>query len=327
MVWAECGSAFNFDRAKLGEMLDGILAGKYDGSVCLIENKDRWMRMASPICERICRAHNIRVIYTAQTNLNDDEMWTNDIISFITYHAAKQYSGRASERKKKEPSPECIARGKALLDAGISSKKIHEILQAEGYEQISQWTARKYIYLQREKLSTVIPDIESSGVDYRKECTVLGESGDRLLNDILYSHYEKWCIASHRIQMSRRKFLAVFIDCKMTRVGNKTTALPFGAVNRTALCGIRIKGEKLHMAVKTRERTTKTSPLDRFLTFYSEQLRGKELLGRVVVEKYRAYLKAEQITDEISHEEIYKALTMMGAIKQIKGRGFLYKMV
>lgn len=324
--YCETGSAMNYNRKQLTEMLESILSGECDGSTLVVEFRDRIFRHAIELLELICRFHNVEIVYVEQQDLTDEAQLQADLLSIVFLYGIRSYSKRASERKKREPTAECIAEGKALLDAGVSSNKIHEILEQRGH-QCSKWMARRYIFHQREKLAAVIPTSESSGVEYMKACTVPGEAGDRLFYDTIYGHYERWCKANGKIQMTRRKFFPVFTTkYGITCVGVAGMELPPGVTGRTAFRGLRIKGEKLHIVVRTRERNGKANPLDTFLRFYSEQLRGKEMVGRAVVTKYRAYLKAEGLEDSLGHTEIYQALERMGAAKRIKGRGFLYRM-
>ena len=161
------------------------------------------------------------------------------------------------------------------------------------------------------------------GVEYMRTRTVPGEAGDRLFYDTMYSDYEKWCQTNGKIQMTRRKFFPIFsgkyATTSITGQTGQTKAM-------TAFKGLRIKGESLHIAVITRQRSSKTNPLDTFLRFYSEHLRGKEMMGPAIVNKYRDYLRRDGLEDSLGHREIYLALERMGAIKKINGRGFIYKM-
>lgn len=214
-VYQETGSAMNYDRKTLNKLLDEVLSGRWDNSVLLVENRDRLVRFAAPLIEKILRSHGIEIIYTNQEESSDDEVFTADILAVIHFFSARHYSRRVAERRRKVLPPEAIQRGKELIDQGMNVRDIQRKLETEGIRAedgslIGYNILRRNIYHKQAVIEQAVERKESSAEEWKRQFIVKASSSYCLSVVDAHSEYERWAINLGKPVVSKRKFALLF---------------------------------------------------------------------------------------------------------------------
>ena len=119
-VYSETASGFSVERKQLWAMLDKILSGDLDGSTLICADRDRLSRLLIGVFEKICQRHNIAIVFIESKEKTDDEIWTTDLISFITWYSVRYSSKKSGKRLAKPLGEETIKLGLAYLNSGLS---------------------------------------------------------------------------------------------------------------------------------------------------------------------------------------------------------------
>lgn len=211
VVLAEQGSGMNYERKILNKFLDEVLAGKWDNSICLVENRERLVRFAAPLVSKILSSKGIELIYTAQEDNTADQDFSADILACIHYFSTKYYSGRANARNRAHLSEEVIRIAKQRIELGIAVKTVADQMNLEGFRTesgglLSYNILNKYVYQQMKQLSKTIASVESSAKVYKREF-IQETTGDYVLPvHRVYDHYAKWATEKGLIVVSKRLF-------------------------------------------------------------------------------------------------------------------------
>ena len=214
-VYSETGSAMNYDRKTLNKLLDEVLSGRWDNSVLLVENRDRLVRFAAPLIEKILRSKGIEIIYTNQEESSDDEDFTADILAVIHFFSARHYSKRVAERRRKVLPPEAVQRAKALIDEGMNVRNIAQTLELEGYrsergEIIGYNILRRNIYHKQAVIEQAVEKKESSAEEFKRQSIAKASSSYCLSVVDAHSEYERWAVSQGKPVVSKRKFALLF---------------------------------------------------------------------------------------------------------------------
>lgn len=135
-TFQEIGSGINNERPQLLKLLDYILAGRVSVVVC--EYGDRLSRSARSLIVRICEKCGVSVVETRQGDkeskaLTEHEEMVEDVTMYMNVFSAKTNGRRGGEKVKFVASPELKTRIAMLHAEGKSTRKIGEIVIAEGH--------------------------------------------------------------------------------------------------------------------------------------------------------------------------------------------------
>lgn len=106
-VYSDIGSALNYNRENLQELIQDICQNKIERIV--IFYKDRLVRFGFEFFEQLCKIFNIElvIIDNTETNKSKEKEFADDLISIIHYFSMKLYGSR-SYKKKVESAEKCI---------------------------------------------------------------------------------------------------------------------------------------------------------------------------------------------------------------------------
>ena len=285
-IYAETGSGMNYERKILNQLIDEVLAGKWDNSVLLIENRDRLVRFAAPLIEKILSSKGIQIIYTAQEDNTAEQDFSADILACIHYFSTKFYSARSTEKSKRILPPEVIRRAKELMDNGVAVRNIVEIFDKENVrtergEKI-RYNVLLRLYHSQAKIETVIPKIESSIAEWEKLFLERADSSHLLPCSAAYSEYVKWAKSNKKTVMSMHRFSRRFARFEHSSVKLNGTRIRGWA-------GLRIKGKQCHLIRQTKE----MGPIDALLEF-TYQVRKGETLNQAY-KRYKTYCRTKNV--------------------------------
>jgi len=289
VVLAETGSGMNYERRILNRWLDGVLAGKYNNSVLICENRERLVRFAAPLIEKILASKNIDIIYTAQEDNTAEADFASDVCACIHYFSTKLYSGRANARNRAYLSDDVIREAKQRIELGIALKTVAEQLNTEGYRTeggalLTYNILNKYVYQQMKKLSKTIPSVESSAQRYKREF-IEETNGDTVLPiHRVYEHYLNWAERNKLVVVSKRLFGIEFPYAHQAYI--RTEGRQWRSWR-----GFKVKGEALHEHSPEKEVLEET-PKELLLRFARSiaPYKGSQL---AFVKKYRAFCEQE----------------------------------
>ncbi|MBL9165939.1 MAG: IS607 family transposase [Planctomycetaceae bacterium] len=289
-VYQECGSAMNYDRKTMNKLLDEVLAGKWDNSILLVENRDRLVRFAAPIIEKILRAKGIEVHYTAQEDSTDDEDFTSDILAVIHFFSARHYSRRVAERRRKVLSAAATQRAKELIDLGVNLREIVKVLDKEELRNedgspILYNLLRKTVYHKQAIIEQVVSKKASSAEEWKRQFVANASSAYCLPVADAHAEYEQWAIAEGKPVVSKLKFAQLF---------GPSEVIYNASIKRTvnAWKGVVVKGSPLHFIYEARYKPAK-NPLDMLLEF-TRFVRKGEPMGQVF-RRYKSFCKEKKV--------------------------------
>ncbi len=279
----------NFERRVLNKLLDEVLAGKWDNSILLVENKDRLVRFSAALCEKIFKSKGIEAIYFAQEEITDDETLTNDILSVIHYFSAKSYSKRANERRKKVISSEATTRAKQLIDSGMNLREIvtvldKEKLRAEDGSPVLYNLLRKTVYHKQEIIETVVGKTMNSGEEWKAQFTSRASSSYCLAVADAYEEYLSWVSSAHKLPLSKLKFAKLFGPSELIYNAPAKRMV-------SAWKGLVVKGKALHFIYEAKQKTD--GPMDVLLDFTNQVQKGEAL--NQVFKRYKSFCKDKNI--------------------------------
>jgi predicted site-specific integrase-resolvase len=287
-VYQEQGSGMNYDRKVLNKLLDEVLAGRWDNSVLLVENKDRLVRFAEPLVAKILRSKGIEIIYTAQEEVTDDEDFTADILAVIHFFSARHYSKRVAERRRKVLPPEAIQRGKELIDQGMNVRDIQKRLEKEGIRAedgslIGYNILRRNIFHKQAIIEQAVERKESSAEEWKRQ--FVGKASSCYCLSVIDAHaeYEQWAIVQGKPVVSKRKFALLFGPSEQIYHDKKLVS---------GWRGVVVKGRATHFISETKKSVNR-SPLDALLEF-TNQVRKDEPLNQVF-KRYKSFCKEKNV--------------------------------
>lgn len=315
--FSDIGSGLNFLRKGLNKLVEKILSGELDGSVILCENRDRLTRFGYEIIEKIAAHRNIAITYIAQEDINDEALLQADLLSILHIFSTRSYSKRSAERTRKRLSENVLARGKELMDAGLSLKAVTKKLNGEGYRcedgtELNYNTVRKYIFLQSAKLE-VFGAGRNSAKDYVAQFVERGPDNLRTEIRKVYEHYVKWCGETNQEAVSRNKFGSYFRGFEHT-----------WSNEGRAYVGLVIKGTGLGRAVRVKTVKPDESPNQQFERFL-EQLRPFNGYSSEIYESYVSFCRENGIRQPLTHIHVGRLLRRLGNKPKRDGKGFFYK--
>jgi len=286
-VYQECGSAMNYDRKTMNKLLDEVLSGRWDNSILLVENRDRLVRFAAPLIEKILRSKGIEVIYVNQEESSDDEDFTADILAVIHFFSARHYSRRVAERRRKVLSAGVIQRGKELIDQGMNVREIQKTLEKEGIRAedgslIGYNILRRNIYHKQAIIEQAVERKESSAEEWKRQFTSKASSSYCLSVIDAHSEYEKWAIQMSKPVISKRKFALLFGPSEQIYHDRKQVS---------GWRGLIIKGRGIHFLHETAKK--EVSALDCLLEF-ANQVQKEESLNQVF-KRYKSFCKEKGV--------------------------------
>lgn len=307
-IYSEQGSGMNFERRVLNKLLDEVLAGKWDNSILLVENKDRLVRFSAALCEKIFKSKGIEVIYFAQEEITDDETLTNDILSVIHYFSAKSYSKRANERRRKVLTPEATTRAKQLIDQGTNLREIVKVLDKENVRNedgspILYNLLRKTVYHKQDVIETVVAKTLNSGEEWKAQFINKTSSAYCLSVADAYEEYLSWATSAHKLPLSKLKFAKLFGPSELTYNASIRKTI-------SAWKGLVVKGKALHFIYEAKYAQSTAGPMDVLLDF-TNQVRKGESLGQVF-RRYKSFCKDKNVA-ALSKLQLSEAVrTMVG---------------
>lgn len=289
-VYQEQASGMNYERKILNKLLDEVLSGRWDNSILLVENKDRLVRFAAPIIEKILRSKGIEVIYTNQEQSSDDEDFTSDILAVIHYFSARHYSKRANERRRKVLSAAATQRAKELIDQGMNLREIVEVLDKEKLRNedgspILYNLLRKTVFHKQAIIEQAINRQESSAEEFKRHFIGKTSSAYCLPVAEAYSDYEQWAVAEGKPVLSKRKFALLFGPSELIYYAPTKKVV-------SAWKGLVVKGKALHFIYEAK-RYPSTEPMDALLEF-TNQVRKGESMGQVF-RRYKGFCKEKGV--------------------------------
>lgn len=310
--FSEQSSAGNPNRKQFNAMMIEILNRKYDGGILLTEHYDRISRHFRNILQLICDTFSIEFVAVEHNEMSDIDLLMQDFSALFFLYQVKTYGNRAGERLRKEPTLEGLQRGRELAIAGMTVEKAVATLKAEGFENISAWTYRKYI-LHTDETGMLAEERDNSAEKWIKLYIQQGDKGDRLLYCRMWEHYTSFCQKNGLEQLTKRKFYANFRGYKAQNVN--PNRVPAGTPT-LSLFGLKIRGENLHINVATRKIEKMTTDLDIFFKFY-DKYRGQVLTQHELQIHYRKTCK-EQGAETMGRFQLFTACERYGARKVIK---------
>ena len=307
-VYSEQSSGMNFERRVLNKLLDEVLAGKWDNSILLVENKDRLVRFAAPIIEKIFKSKGIEVIYFAQEEITDDETLTNDILSVIHYFSAKSYSKRANERRKKVISSEATTRAKQLIDQGTNLREIVKVLDKENMRNedgspILYNLLRKTVYHKQAIIEQVVSKKESSAEEWKRQFVSRTSSAYCLPVADAHAEYEQWAIGQGKPVVSKLKFAKLFGPSEVIYNASAKRMV-------SAWKGLVVKGKAVHFIYEAKTAQSTVGPMDVLLDFTNEVRQGEALSQ--VFKRYKSFCKDKGVA-QLSKLQVSEAIrTVVG---------------
>jgi len=210
--YTDVGSGISLTRPRFVKMIDGILAGSYDGSVLVCSFHDRVSRFGMDLVIQICRAHNITVECASDNpdQLSDDETLANSILDFCHVYSSRRYSKRAALKRTKQIPQDKLLECIQLLKSGWSVRAISRQMEKDQVvdqfgEPIKFSTLRNHMLRQKEMLDLVIDSLpENSFQRFFKlklrKCSKKAE----LSWQVIIARYEKFCEKTGETKVTTR---------------------------------------------------------------------------------------------------------------------------
>ena len=210
--FTDVGSGISLTRPRFVKMIDGILAGSYDGCVLVCSFHDRVSRFGMDLVLQICRSHNITVECASDNpdELSDDETLANSILDFCHVYSSRRYSKRAAEKRTKQIPQDKLQECIQLLKSGWSVRAISrqmekdKVVDQDG-EPIKFSTLRNHMLRQKEMLELVIDSVPENSFQRffnlkLRKCSKKAE----LSWKVIVTRYSTWCGHNNETKITTR---------------------------------------------------------------------------------------------------------------------------
>jgi excisionase family DNA binding protein len=330
-IFSDVGSGLSYETRKAFKRLFiEILSHKHDGSILIVENKDRLCRFGNEVLSWICNAHSIKLVFTDKHEETEAQELAQDLLNIIHVFSSRSYGLRAAIRLTKKLSPPVVERIKQLRNEGLSISAITKALHNEGLrteknEPITYKVAKRIL---GETLQLEATNDNSSIERYYAECIVKSASNLRLAKSAVFDDYVQFCKREKLTPASVHKVGKLLNEkiqiSGMVLPGGKTTA---------CYCGVYIKSNpKLSMAVQEqpRQKTEKNSApkikSDSFTLFFESKLAGcgRSIQAQKLRNEYRAFCKFNKLPQENLLTIPARLLKLANIVSDRQGGGNCY---
>lgn len=199
--YTDVGSGISLTRPRFVKMIDGILAGSYDGCVLVCSFHDRVSRFGMDLVLQVCRAHNITVQCASDNpdQLSDDETLANSILDFCHVYSSKRYSKRSAAKRTKQIPQDKLQECIQLLKSGWSVRAISRKMEKDKVvdqfgEPIKFSTLRNHMLRQKEMLELVMDSVPENSFQrfYKSKLRKCSKKAE-ISWKIIIARYETWC--------------------------------------------------------------------------------------------------------------------------------------
>ena len=262
VVFSDVGSGMNPDRRSFGKMLDGILAGKFQGAVLLLTYRERLIRFNYQLVEKICKFGGVTIEILDRDKEEETDLLqeiTEDIVALIGHMHARVNGAKAARICTKLIPPAALERAKALYDEQLPISQIQEILEREKWttshgDKISLHVLRRYLVENIEAVEAALPKQEvehdTTSIERFVESEIIKteERLDRRTGKVwkmarlgsgeLYEAYAEWCKERDEEPLSHchvGKLISQRYDWKTVRINGR---IHFKCINLKSRMGV-----------------------------------------------------------------------------------------
>lgn len=332
-IYSDVASALSYEsRKSFKRLFTEILAHKHDGSILVVENRDRLCRFGNEVLQWICNAHNIKLVFTDKHEETEAQELAQDLLNIIHVFSSRSYGLRAAIRLTKKLSPPVVERIKELRNEGLSISAVIKSLHNEGLrtDQNEPITYRVAKRILNETLQLEGGRDNDSIERYYSENIVKSASNLRLAKSAVFDDYVQFCEREKLTPASAHK-LGKLLNEKiqisgMIIPGGKTTA---------CYCGVYLKSDpKKSVAVNAQPRQKKSEKnsgeapqkQDSFTLFYESKLArsGRNIQAQKLRNEYRQFCRANKLTQENLLSIPARLLKLANVVSERLGGGHCY---